>query len=277
MLKRAKCSNVEIVKKKGSTSVLTGRALITGGTSGMGAAFARALAARGCDIVLVARNKERLAENANMLTQQYQVDVQILPADLSTRDGVDAVKARLLEQADPVTIFVNNAGSGMYSPMATDDASQLRAGAELMALVPMELGGAAAFSMKQRHAGVIITTASVASLAPMGAYAAVKAFVRMWSESLSIEVGRYGVQVVAFLPGWVKTEFHQRSGVSTSSIPSWLWLDAERVIDEALRDVERGKTTTIPSKRFKTMAFFARHLPQSVVHKAVKKLNKGRR
>ncbi|WP_216395297.1 SDR family NAD(P)-dependent oxidoreductase [Arcanobacterium phocae] len=265
------------MKKKGSTSVLTGRALITGGTSGMGAAFARALAARGCDIVLVARNKERLAENASVLTQQYQVDVQILPADLSTRDGVDAVKARLLEQADPVTIFVNNAGSGMYSPMATDDATQLRAGAELMALVPMELGGAAAFSMKQRHAGVIITTASVASLAPMGAYAAVKAFVRMWSESLSIEVGRYGVQVVAFLPGWVKTEFHQRSGVSTSSIPSWLWLDAERVIDEALRDVERGKTTTIPSKRFKTMAFFARHLPQSVVHKTVKKLNKGRR
>lgn len=163
----------------------------------------------------------------------------------------------------------------MYSPMATDDASQLRAGAELMALVPMELGGAAAFAMKQRHSGVIITTASVASLAPMGAYAAVKAFVRMWSESLAIEVEQYGVQVVAFLPGWVRTEFHERSGVSTSSIPSWLWLDAERVIDEALRDVERGKTTTIPSKRFKTMAFFARHAPQSVVHKAVRKLNKA--
>lgn len=105
----------------------------------------------------------------------------------------------------------------------------------------MELGGAAAYAMKERGAGIIVTTASVASLAPMGAYGAVKAFVRVWSESLSIEVGQYGVQVVSFLPGWVRTEFHERSGVSTSSIPSWLWLDSERVIDEALRDIERGK------------------------------------
>ncbi|ADH93316.1 Ribitol 2-dehydrogenase [Arcanobacterium haemolyticum] len=243
----------------------------------MGAAFAQALAARGCDLVLVARNGERLAENAAVLHDTFGVNVAVLQADLSTRDGVDAVKQRLLDQTDPITVFVNNAGSGMYSPMATDDATQLRAGAELMALVPMELGGAAAFAMKQRHSGVIITTASVASLAPMGAYAAVKSFVRMWSESLAIEVGDYGVQVVAFLPGWVRTEFHQRSGVSTSSIPSWLWLDAQRVIDEALNDVERGKITTVPSKRFKTMAFFAKHAPQRLVHKAVKKLNKGRR
>ncbi|QRV02015.1 SDR family NAD(P)-dependent oxidoreductase [Arcanobacterium phocisimile] len=265
------------MNKQGLETVLTGRALITGGTSGMGAAFARALAKKGCDLVLVARNEQRLNDVAAQISSKTGVDVRVIQADLSQREGVERVKAALLDQTDPISIFINNAGSGMYSPMATDDATQLRAGAELMALVPMELGGAAAYAMKERGAGIIVTTASVASLAPMGAYGAVKAFVRVWSESLSIEVGQYGVQVVSFLPGWVRTEFHERSGVSTSSIPSWLWLDSERVIDEALRDIERGKTQTIPSKRFKSLAFFAKHTPRFIVHKAVKKLNKGRR
>ncbi|USR79256.1 SDR family NAD(P)-dependent oxidoreductase [Arcanobacterium pinnipediorum] len=265
------------MNKQGAKTVLSGRALITGGTSGMGAAFAYALAKKGCDLVLVARNESRLRAVAEKISGETGVDVRTIQADLSQRHGVELVKTALLAQNEPISIFVNNAGSGMYSPMATDDATQLRAGAELMALVPMELGGAAAYAMKQRGNGIIITTASIASLAPMGAYAAVKAFVRMWSESLSIEVGKYGVQVVSFLPGWVRTEFHERSGVSTSSIPHWLWLDAERVVNEALADVERGKTETIPAKRFKALAFFARHTPRRVVHKAVKKLNKGRR
>lgn len=258
------------------TSNLTGRALITGGTSGLGATFATALAKRGLDLVLVARNTERLEEKRAELSA-LGVHVDVITADLATRGGVETVKARLLEETDSISVFVNNAGAGMYSRMATDDATALREGAELMAMVPMELGGAAAHAMKTRGSGVIITTASVAGLVPMGAYSAVKSFVKVWSESLANEVGKYGVQVVAFIPGWVRTEFHQRSGVSTSSIPDFLWLDAERVVEDALADVESGKTISIPSKRFKAISFFAQHAPKPLVNKVVKKLNKGRR
>lgn len=265
------CSNVDTV----NISSLK-RALITGGTSGLGATFAQALAERGVDLVLVARDAERLAKRKQEL-EKLGVVVETLTADLATKQGVADVKKRLICEESPIGIFINNAGAGMYSPMATLDATELRAGAELMALVPMELGGAAAYVMKQRGEGLILTTASVAAYAPMGAYSAVKAFVKLWSESLANEVGKFGVNVTLFVPGWVRTEFHQRSGVSTSSIPSWLWLEARRVVDEALADAEKGKTISVPSKRFKMVASLATHVPRPLVNKVVKKLNKGRR
>ncbi len=265
------CSNVDTVK---NSTALSGRALITGGTSGIGATFARILAKRGVKLVIAARNVERLEAMKAELTS---VEVELLPADLSTPEGVDTVKNRLLDDSSPINIFINNAGAGLYTRMATTDATALRAGAELMALVPMELGGAAAAKMSERGSGIIINTSSVAGMAPMGAYSAIKAFVKTWSDSLAIEVGKRGVQVVSFHPGWVRTEFHERSGVSTSSIPSWLWLDAERVVNECLDDVERGRTESIPSKRFKTLAFLAKHAPKPLVAVVVKKLNKGRR
>ncbi|WP_394263364.1 SDR family NAD(P)-dependent oxidoreductase [Trueperella sp.] len=255
---------------------LQGRALITGGTSGLGLTFARALARRGTDIVLVARNLERL-EKTRMELQARGVECDILQADLSEEAGVAAVKERLLDDSSPITVFVNNAGAGLYTRLAVTDASELRFGAEVMGLAPMELGGAMAYKMKERGRGTIITTASVASLVPMGAYSAIKGMIKIWSDSLAIELAGSGVQVTSFLPGWVRTEFHQRSGVSTSSIPDFLWLDAERVVGECLTDVERGKTISIPSKRFKVLAFLAEHAPKPIVAKVVKKLNKGRR
>lgn len=267
-----------------SPSPVFGTALITGGTSGMGLEFARALAARGLDLVLVARNAARLESAAKDLTTfaaeaGQQISVSTISADLATADGVAAVKDRLLAGAAeaPITVFVNNAGAGLYAPMVTDDATELLSAAQLMALAPMELGGAAAFAMKARGRGVIINTASMSAVAPMGAYSAIKGFVRTWSDSLAAQVGRYGVQVVTFMPGWVRTEFHQRSGVSTSSIPSFLWLDATRVVSECLRDVDAGKTTSIPSKRYKVLNALAKHAPASAVNAVVRKLNKGRR
>lgn len=258
------------------SSPLQGRALITGGSSGLGLTFARHLARRGLDLVLVARNVDRLGEVADEL-RGSGVTVEILPADLGDDDAVRRVVERLGSQDSPVSVFVNNAGAGLYTRMATADPEALVAGAQLMARAPMVLGGAAAAAMKDRGEGVIINTSSMASVAPMGAYSAIKAFVRVWSDSLAIEVGKFGVQVVTFMPGWVRTEFHERSGVATSSIPNWLWLDAERTVRECLADVEAGKTSSIPSKRFKVVGFLARHAPAPLVKAAVKKLNKGRR
>ncbi|WP_126416248.1 SDR family NAD(P)-dependent oxidoreductase [Trueperella bialowiezensis] len=257
-------------------SPLHGRALITGGSSGLGLTFARQLADRGLDLVLVARNEQRLEEVATDLRARG-VDVEVLAADLGDDDGVRSVAQRLGSQESPINVFVNNAGAGLYTRMATADPTALLEGTQLMARAPMVLGGAAAAAMKERGAGVIINTSSMAGAAPMGAYSAIKAFVRVWSDSLAIEVGKFGVHVVTFIPGWVRTEFHQRSGVSTSSIPNWLWLDAERVVAECLSDVDAGKTTSTPSKRFKVIGFLAKHAPASLVKVVVKKLNKGRR
>lgn len=242
----------------------------------MGLTFARALAARGTDIVLVARNLERLEQTQAEIVARG-VDCEILQADLAQAAGVAAVKERLLDDSAPITVFVNNAGAGLYTRLAVTDATKLRNGAEVMGLAPMELGGAVATKMKERGDGTIITTTSVAALVPMGAYSAVKGMVKIWSDSLAIELTGTGVQVTAFVPGWVRTEFHQRSGVSTSSIPSFLWLDSERVVSECLADVEKGKTISIPSKRFKVLAFLAQHAPKPIVAKVVRKLNKGRR
>ncbi|MFP7695855.1 SDR family NAD(P)-dependent oxidoreductase [Trueperella sp. LYQ143] len=259
-----------------SRSRLHGRALITGGSSGLGLAFAYSLASRGIDLVLVARDPQRLSQAAQQM-RIHGVDVETLAADLTCAADLAQVKERLLNEESPVTIFVNNAGAGLYASMITRDATQLRQGAELMGLAPMELGGAAAAAMADRHEGVIINTASVAALAPMGAYSAIKEFIRTWSDSLAIAAAPLGVQVVTFLPGWVRTQFHARTGVSNSSIPNWVWLDADRVVADCLRDVERGKTRSVPSKRFKAIAFVAKHAPASLVKRAVVTLNKGRR
>lgn len=256
---------------------ISGTALITGGTSGLGYEFARALAARGVNLVLVARDTERLITRCAELTAQFNINCEYLTADLMLTDDVVKVKTRLQSEINPISILINNAGAGCYSRLAVDDFQQISDATKLMALSPMELGGAAAKAMQDRGSGVIVTTASVQSLVPMGAYAAIKAFVRTWSDSLSVEMQGTGVHVLTLMPGWVKTEFHARTGVSNSSIPDWVWLDPQEVVAQALSDIAKGKTTSTASARFKVISFLAKHGPQSVVRKVAKKLNKGRR
>nr|WP_275587047.1 SDR family NAD(P)-dependent oxidoreductase [Arcanobacterium pluranimalium] len=256
---------------------MTGRALITGGTSGMGLAFAKALASKGVDIVLVARDAARLENTAQELAQSFGVKTQTIVADLAQAEGVARVKERLMSEVDPVNILINNAGSGLYSKLASTDYSDILRGAQVMGLAPMEIGGAAAATMKERGSGLILTTVSVSALVPMGAYSAIKALVKTWSDSLAVELQGSGVRVVTFMPGWVHTEFHQRTGVSNKSLPNWVWMEADAVVEEALQAAVAGKTTATPSKRFKVISFLAKHAPQAAVRKAVKKLNKGRR
>ena len=254
-----------------------GWALITGGTSGLGLAFAHALAAQGMDLVLAARNEERLARTANELSESYGVQCETLRADLLERAGVDTVKARLAASENPVSVLINNAGGGLYSTMITSDYTQIHDAAQVMGLAPMEIGGAAAEAMLGRGVGLIITTSSVSALVPMGAYSAIKSLVKVWSDSIALKLKDTGVHVLSFLPGWVHTEFHERTGVSNDSIPSWLWMDADRVVAETLEAAARHKSSVTPSKRFKVIAFLAKHAPQPWVNWGVVKLNKGRR
>lgn len=258
------------------SAVLRGRALVTGGTSGLGLEFARALAARGLSLVLVARDPARLDKTADQLRWRYGVEVETLVADLAERAGVDAVAQRLADPDSPVEVLVNNAGHGVHVPLLAEDLDAVERSFDVMVRAVLVLGGAAGRAMVGRGHGVIINVASVAGLVPMGAYSAIKAWVDRYSESLSVELAGTGVQALSLLPGWVRTEFHDRAGIRTSSIPEALWLEADRVVADALADVERGKVRSIPSKRFRVIAFLAQHAPRPLVRRATAIIKGGR-
>lgn len=262
---------------QGSGTRLRGRALITGGTSGIGLEFGRQLADRGLDLVLVARDAERLERTATLLEWRHSVHVETIEADLGTDEGREVVAARLASTDSPIEVFVNNAGAGLYEPLVTTNLEPHRKALDVMLWAVLRLGAAASVAMKERGHGVIINTASISGLVPMGGYSAIKSWVRTYSESLYLQLRDHGVHVTTFMPGWVRTEFHQRTGVKTSNIPDFLWLDADRVVRECLADTEAGRVRSTPSKRFKVIGFFAERGPQRAVRAVVDKINQGRR
>ena len=240
-------------------------ALVTGGTAGIGAEFARQLAARGNDLVLVARNPDRLAEYATELKDRYGVAVETIVADLGLREEVLQVAARLGSTEQPIDLLVNNAGFGVPGPLATDDTSAQEYGIDVMIKAVLILAGAAGKAMKARGHGQIINVSSTAGFISMGVYSAIKAWVTTYSEALSGELAKHGVTVTALCPGYVRTEFHQRASIRTGSLPGLAWIGLERVVTEALADVAEGKVISIPSRRYKVGIFAARHFPRSAV------------
>ena len=249
-------------------------ALVTGSTAGIGAEFARQLAARGHDLVLVARDGVRLAEQDAALSARYGVTCEVLIADLSRRDDIERVAARASSSEAPVEIVVNNAGFGFTSTLLAEDTTELEGALDVMALAPMVIGGAAGRAMAARGGGTIITVASLAAWVGQGAYSAIKAFAKVWSEGLAGELAGSGVTVTVLCPGWVRTEFHQRAGLTgqEKAIPGWVWVSAERCVRECLADADRGKIVSIPTRRWKLAAFALQHLPRGVVHAISRRL-----
>ncbi len=251
-------------------------ALVTGGTSGIGAAFARALASRGDDLVLVARNADRLAEMATQLTEAHGIEVEVMSADLGDRDDTLRVAARLQSTEQPIDLLVNNAGFGLPYALTNADTTPHEHAIDVMIRAVLMLGAAAGRTMKERGRGTIINVASTAGFVTMGGYSAIKAWVTTYSEGLANELDGSGVQVTALCPGWVRTEFHERAEIRTSKIPDQLWLDADRVVADCLADVEHHKVISIPSKRYKALILAARLAPRSAVRAASRKLSSGR-
>ena len=241
------------------------RALITGGTAGIGAAFARAFAGRGTALVLVARNPERLEETAAQFRREYGVEVETIVADLSDREAQQRVADRLESSVDPVDVFVNNAGFSVKASLLDPDLSQHDLGFEVMVRAVLKLGGAAGRGMSERGRGWIINVGSVSALVTQNNYSAIKAWVGNYSESLGVQLHGTGVQVTALMPGWVRTEFHSRAGIKGSSIPGVLWLDADRLVEDCLRDVARGRPVSVPSKRWKLISAVLRTTPRGLV------------
>ncbi|WP_345121146.1 SDR family oxidoreductase [Dactylosporangium darangshiense] len=242
-------------------------ALVTGATAGIGAAFARELAAEGHALVLVARDRERLAG----LAEELPVPVEVLPADLATAEGCDAVAARLADPARPIDLLVNNAGRSLNRSFLR---SSVEAEEELLRLnvhAVMRLTLAALPPMVERGRGDIVNVSSVAgfaSLSPGSTYPASKAWVTSFSESQAQLVRRKGVRVMALCPGYTRTEFHERAGIDVSRSPSWLWLDARAVVRDGLRDLRRGRMVSVPDWKYKLAVFGMRHAPRGLLQRA---------
>ena len=254
------------------------RALITGGTSGIGAAFATELAARGTDLVLVARDTARLAGNAEELRRRYGVDVEVLAADLSERDQVLTVAERIAADDDPIDLLVNNAGFGVHSQLCVTDFTPHEVAIDVMCRAVLILAGTAGRVLAERaNRGHIINVGSTAGYVTMGSYSATKAWVGVYSEALANELIGTGVGVTALCPGWVRTEFHTRAGIGTSKIPGPLWLQPGPLVREALADAERGTVISIPSARYKILIGAARLAPRSAIRAVSRRLSSSRR
>jgi uncharacterized protein len=251
-------------------------ALITGGTSGIGAAFANALATRGDDLVLVARNADRLSETATELKERYAISVETIIADLAVRGDVLRVAERLTSIERPIETLINNAGFGVRAKLTDPDTTPHEHAIDVMIRAVLILGGAAGRSMRQRGSGTIINVSSTAGFVTMGGYSAIKAWVTTYTESLATELHGSGVNVTALCPGWVRTEFHERAGIKIHAIPDLLWLDADRLVADCLQDAAAGKVISIPSKRYKVMIAIVERLPHRALRAISRRLRSGR-
>lgn len=252
-----------------SSSTASGWALVTGPTAGIGHEFARQLAARGHDLVLVARDRARLDEVAAGLSKEYGVQTEVLPADLADPVQCAAVESRLASPERPVELLVNNAGFGLMKGFLENDIDTEQAQQDVLVRAVLRLSHAALRGMVERGSGGIINVSSVAAFLPRGTYSAAKAWVNQFSIWAHEEYAGAGVNVMALCPGFVKTEFHERLGVAdrSKSAPAALWLEATDLVREALEDFDAGKSLSIPSKRYKAIVGLTRAIPRPVLQK----------
>ncbi|HMR47926.1 MAG TPA: SDR family NAD(P)-dependent oxidoreductase [Arachnia sp.] len=253
-------------------------ALITGGTSGIGHAFARELASQGHDLVLVARDGQRLEAVADELRAAHGVDVEVFPADLADRAQVLTVAERVEDPERPIEILVNNAGFGLHTTLLDPDDIDLHAKAlDVMCLAVLILGGAAGRAMGARGHGRIINVSSTAGTIYTGNYSAVKAWCTSYSQGLGIELRNKGVSVTALCPGWVRTEFHQRAGIKASSLPDIVWISPETLVRGALADAEKGRYISVPTVKWKIGYFLSVHAPRGLVRSFSRALSASRK
>jgi uncharacterized protein len=240
-------------------------ALITGGTSGIGAEFAKSYARRGYSLVLVARDASRLESTASELRALGAPTVETLSADLADRAQVARVANRIEDADAPIDILVNNAGFGFHIRLATSNVEPLDTAFDVMCRAVLVLSGAAARAMKTRGTGQIINISSTAAFITTGAYSAIKVWVLNYTEGLANELRGSGVTALAVCPGWVRTEFHERAGINAGSIPNFLWVDAASTVESAIRASERGRVIVVPSVRYSLLMWVVRHLPRVTV------------
>jgi short-subunit dehydrogenase len=244
-------------------------AMITGPTSGIGRAFADALAAEGYDLVLVSRDEARLREISDELSAAHGVSAEVLPADLSDLDDSRRVEERI--RLGPVDLLVINAGFGLNKTFPTPDIEDEQRSMDVLVLAVMRLTHAALGPMVEAGRGDIVNVSSVAGFTIRGTYAAHKAWVINFSSWAGTRYRSRGVRVMALCPGLVHTEFHQRMGADMSRIGDWMWLDAEPVVRAALKDLRAGKVVSVPTVRYKVLSTLSRIAPRRLVERVARR------
>jgi len=235
-----------------------GTAVITGASSGIGAAFARRLAASGYDLILVARREERLTALARELEQHHPIQVEVLTADLASKEGVESVERRVA-QLDNLAFLINSAGLGTSGKFASSDLTKQIQMIEVHVLASVRLSRAALPAMIARQAGAIINLSSVVSFVPAPGnvtYCATKTYLNVFSQALHTELGGTGVRVQALCPGFTHTEFHDSpefAAFDDLRIPEALWMSADEVVSHSLECVRRNNVICVPGFKNRLM------------------------
>lgn len=243
-------------------------AVVTGASAGIGKVFCERLAARGHDLLLVARDGNRLQALKQELEQRYRVGVEVFPADLTVDTDVSLL-AESVTRSPNLAVLVNNAGFGTRDALADASPARQEAMLQLHVMAPMRLTQAALPVLMKNKRGAILNVSSVASFlfsAYNVNYCATKAYLRVFSEGLAAELAGTGVRVQALCPGFTRSEFHRRMGVDGGEIPGWMWMSAASVVDTSLAALERGwPVVCVPGLRYKLIVFLLRFAPHWLI------------
>ena len=240
-------------------------ALVTGATAGIGESFTRLLAENNYNIVLVARDMPRLQERASQLQSQFNVQTHIIQADLSTDAGCSAVEEYITN--NQIDVLINNAGFGINKAFTMSELKAEQEMFDVLVRTPMRLMHIVLPGMKQRNKGVLINVSSVAGYIAGGSYSAAKSYLTVISESLHSELAGTNVKICALCPGFTRTEFHQRGRMSMKGLPSFMWLNSDRLVAKAWSDALKGKAVSIPGWQYQILVFVIQSLPRSIIRK----------
>jgi short-subunit dehydrogenase len=238
-------------------------ALITGATVGIGDCFARLLASKGYNLVINARNEEKLNERAEFLRSTFGVEVEVLAADLAT----DCEKVEKYIASHEIEVLINNAGFGLNQSFLHSSIEDEERVLDVLVRAPMRLMHAVLPQMRKRNSGTVINVSSTAAFIAGGHYSAAKSYVTVMSESLHTQMLPTKVNVCSLNPGFVHTEFHQRAGMKMGAIPDFMWLDGDFLVRKAWADAERGKAISIPGWQYKVLRAIIAIAPRSTVRK----------
>lgn len=242
--------------------------MITGASAGIGGSFARLLGREGYDLVLVARNENRLKDTAEALQKQFSIKCEVLVADLSTEQGCKLVEARVCDPHRPIDVLINNAGFGIRESFQTSQIESEQQLLDVLVRTPMRLMHSALPLMRERNSGIIINVSSVAGWIAGGTYSAAKSYLTVLSESLHTELRATRVNVMALCPGFTHTEFHQRGKMKMDALPRFMWLKADDVVKKAWADARAGKAISVPGWQYAIVSSLARFAPRPLVRKA---------
>ena len=240
-------------------------ALVTGATAGIGESFTRLLAAKGFNLVLVARDEARLHERAVGLKENFGAESVVIVADLATEAGCAKVEDYI--RANEIEVLINNAGFGINKAFTMSDLAKEEEVLKVLVRTPMRLMHVALPAMKERNSGVVINVSSVASFIAGGAYSASKAYLTVLSESLSTELSATNIKVSALCPGFTRTEFHQRGRMKMAGLPNFMWLNSDFLVAKAWKDAISDKPVSVPGWQYKTLVGIISLAPRSIVRR----------